>query len=100
MRRLLLSIFALSALPGSTLLAQNITGTWQGTLKVNLPNGSADFRTVMKISLGDNGGLKAVLYSIDQDPTPLSATSITLKGLGAQGLHHGVELSIRGNSWR
>jgi uncharacterized protein (TIGR03435 family) len=80
MRRLLLSIFALSALPGSTLLAQNIIGTWQGTLKVNLPNGSADFRTVMKISLGDNGGLKAVLYSIDQDPTPLSATSITVKG--------------------
>jgi uncharacterized protein (TIGR03435 family) len=80
MRRLLLSIFALSALPGSTLLAQNITGTWQGTLKVNLPNGSADLRTVMKISLADNGGLKAVLYSIDQDPTPIGATSITVKG--------------------
>lgn len=80
MRRLLLSIFALSALPGSALLAQNITGTWQGTLKVNGPNGSVDLRTVIKISRADNNGLKAFFYSIDQDPTPLSATSITLKG--------------------
>jgi uncharacterized protein (TIGR03435 family) len=80
MRRLLLSIFALSLLPGSALLAQNITGTWQGTLKVNGPNGSVDLRTVIKISRADNDGLKALFYSIDQDPTPLSATSITLKG--------------------
>jgi uncharacterized protein (TIGR03435 family) len=80
MRRLLLSIFALSALPGSALLAQNITGTWQGNLKVNGPNGSVDLRTVIKISRADNNGLKAFFYSIDQDPTPLSATSITLKG--------------------
>ena len=80
MRRLLLSIFALSALPGCALLAQNITGTWQGTLKANGPNGSVDLRTVIKISRADNNGLKAFFYSIDQDPTPLSATSITLKG--------------------
>jgi uncharacterized protein (TIGR03435 family) len=80
MRRWLLSIIALSALPGSALLAQNITGTWQGALKVNGPNGSVDLRTVMKISRTDNDGLKALFYSIDQDPTPLSATGITLKG--------------------
>jgi uncharacterized protein (TIGR03435 family) len=80
MRRLLLSIFALSVLPGSALPAQNITGTWQGTLKVNGPNGDLDRRTVIKISRADNDGLKALFYSIDEDPTPLSATSITLKG--------------------
>ena len=80
MRRLLLSIFALSALPGSALLAQDITGTWQGTLKVNGPNGSVDLRTVMKISRADKDGLKAVFYSIDQDATPFSASNITLKG--------------------
>ena len=78
--RLLLSIFALSALPGSALLAQDITGTWQGTLKVNGPNGSVDLRTVMKISRADKDGLKAVFYSIDQDATPFSASNITLKG--------------------
>ena len=80
MHRLLLPILALSALPGSALLAQNITGTWQGTLKVNGPNGSVDLRTVMKISRADNENLKGMFYSIDQDPTPIAMTSITLKG--------------------
>ncbi len=80
MQRLLLPILALLALPGSALLAQNITGTWQGTLKVNGTNGSVDLRTVMKISRADNEGLKGVFYSIDQDPTPVAMTSITLKG--------------------
>src|ERR1700684_3842742 len=79
-QRLLWSIFALSALPGSALLAQNITGTWQGTLKANGPNGSMDVRTVMKISRADNESLKGVFYSIDQGATPINTTSITLKG--------------------
>jgi uncharacterized protein (TIGR03435 family) len=80
MQRLLLPILALLALPGSALLAQNITGTWQGTLKVTGANGSMDLRTVMKISRADNESLKGVFYSIDQDPTPVAITSITLKG--------------------
>src|SRR5712671_4705363 len=80
MQRLLLPILALSAMPGSALLAQNITGTWQGALKVNGPNGSVDLRTVMKISRADSESLKGVFYSIDQDPTPVAVTSITLKG--------------------
>lgn len=80
MQGLLLSIFALSALPGSALLAQNITGTWQGTLKVNGSNGSVDLRTAMKISRGDNESLKGAFYTIDQDPTPINIASITLKG--------------------
>jgi uncharacterized protein (TIGR03435 family) len=81
MQRLLLSIIALSALPGSALLAQNITGTWQGTLKVNGPNGSVDLRAVMKISRADNESLKGVFYpNIDQAAVPINVTSITLKG--------------------
>src|SRR5271169_5722492 len=80
MRGLLLSIFALSALPGSALLAQNITGTWQGALKANGPNGPVELRTVMKISRADNESLKGVFYSIDQGGTPINITSITLKG--------------------
>jgi len=80
MQRLLLPILALLALPASALLAQNITGTWQGTLKVNGTNGSVDLRTVMKISRADNESLKGVFYSIDQDSTPVAMTSITLKG--------------------
>jgi uncharacterized protein (TIGR03435 family) len=81
MQRLLLSILALSALPGTALLAQNITGTWQGTLKVNGPNGSVDLRAVMKISRADNESLKGVFYpNIDQGGAPINLTSITLKG--------------------
>ena len=80
MQRLLLSILALLALPGSAVLAQNITGTWQGALKVNGPNGLVDVRTVMKISRAENESLKGMFYSIDQDPTPIAMTSITLKG--------------------
>jgi len=80
MQRMPLPILALLALPGSALLAQNIIGTWQGTLKVNGANGSVELRTVMKISRADNDSLKGVFYSIDQDPTPVAMTSITLKG--------------------
>ena len=80
MQRLILPILALLVLPGSTLLAQNVTGTWQGTLKVNGPNGSVDLRTVIKISRADNESLKGLFYSIDQDPTPVAISSITLKG--------------------
>jgi uncharacterized protein (TIGR03435 family) len=80
MQRILLSIFALSALPGSALLAQNIAGTWQGALKANGPNGSVELRTVIKISRSDDESLKATFYSIDQNPTPINANSCTLKG--------------------
>ncbi len=78
--KMLLPIFALWALPGSALLAQDLTGTWQGTLKVNGPNGSADLRTVLKISRADNESLRGSFYSIDQGATPVNTTSITLKG--------------------
>ncbi len=89
MQRLPLLILALWALPGSALLAQNITGTWQGTLKVNGPNGPVELRTVMKISRADNESFAGVFYpSIDQGATtPINLTSITLKGFA-------VEISI------
>ncbi len=80
MQRVLLSILALSALPGSALLAQNIAGTWQGALKVNGPNGSVELRTVLKISRAGDESLKGVFYSIDQGATPVNTTSITLRG--------------------
>jgi uncharacterized protein (TIGR03435 family) len=67
-------------MPAHALLAQNITGTWQGALKVNGPNGAVDLRAVIKISRADNESLKGVFYSIDQDPTPTASTGITLKG--------------------
>src|SRR5262245_48905544 len=59
-------------------LKRDITGTWQGKLpSPQSPNG--ELRLVFKISTAD-GALKALVYAIDRDPTPFSATSVTLKG--------------------
>ena len=76
MRKSFACLVALSALVAGTLLAQDhdITGTWQGTLHTD-----KDLRIVMKVSKADAGGLKAVMYSIDQNPQPIPA-AITLQG--------------------
>jgi len=67
---------ALAALLGGALLAQDrdITGTWQGTLHTG-----KDLRVVIRVSKADTGGLKAVMYSIDQGAQGFPA-SVTLQG--------------------
>jgi hypothetical protein len=65
----------LLALAAVTLYAQDISGTWQGTL-----HAGRDLRTVLKISKADAGGLKAVFYSIDQGGQGIPVTSISLQG--------------------
>jgi uncharacterized protein (TIGR03435 family) len=100
MKKLMLLILALATMPGSLLLAQNVTGTWQGSLQV--PQGPT-LRLVMKISLEDDR-LKAVSYSIDQNPTPIPASAITRDGLtvkmtfSAIGGSYEGKLSGDGNS--
>ena len=54
---------------------QGIQGTWQGTL-----HAGHDLRTVVKISKADDGGYKAVFYSIDQGGDGLPVTKTTLEG--------------------
>ncbi len=54
---------------------QNIADTWQGTL-----HAGRDLRTIVKISKADDGGYKAVFYSIDQGGDSLPVTKITLEG--------------------
>src|SRR5580658_6825528 len=56
----MLWIVALTALSVSALKAQNITGTWQGTIET----GQQDLRLAIKISLEDDK-LKAVSYAAD-----------------------------------
>lgn len=75
MKRLMLWVLALAVLSGSAVFAQDITGTWQGTL-----HAGRDLRTVIKISKTESGSLKAVLYSIDQGGQGISASAVTLKG--------------------
>jgi uncharacterized protein (TIGR03435 family) len=72
-----LRIMALGVLSGSALLAQDLTGAWQGTLQVGMP--PKDLRIVVKISKADDPGLKAVIYSLDQGGQPLAA-AVTLQG--------------------
>jgi uncharacterized protein (TIGR03435 family) len=97
MKKLMLGIIALAALPGSALQAQNFTGTWQGTLKA----GPQELRTVIKISLDDDK-LKAILYSIDQK-AQIPFSSVTKDGstikmaIAGLGGYEG-KLSADGNS--
>lgn len=67
----------LAMLPAGALLAQNVTGTWQGTLQP--PQAKQGLRAVIKVVLDDDK-LKATFYSIDQNPTPIPASSFTKDG--------------------
>ncbi|HLI85478.1 MAG TPA: TIGR03435 family protein [Bryobacteraceae bacterium] len=73
MKKFRIVLFA--ALAAAALHAQNIIGTWQGTLKA----GPQELRTVYKISLEDDK-LKAVMYIIDQGGQPINASSIEQDG--------------------
>lgn len=74
MKRLMLCLIACVVLVGTTLRAQDVTGTWQGTLKAG-----KDLRTILVVSK-DNGKLKASMYSIDQGSMALKASSVSLDG--------------------
>ena len=95
-----LRILSFVALLASSLHAQNITGTWQGTLKA----GPQDLRIVVKVSLEDDK-LKAVMYSLDQaGGQPINANSITRDGsiikmaVSLIGGNYEGKLSADGNS--
>ncbi len=79
MKTPLLWIIALAALPGQTLVAQNLTGSWQGTLKLGDKPDAPKLRIVFKVSTTDGDTLKASMYSIDQSPQGI-ATNITKQG--------------------
>ena len=75
MERLTLWMIVLLTFAASALQAQNITGTWQGTLKA----GPQELRTVLKITLEDDK-YKATLYDIDQGGQPIPTSSFTKDG--------------------
>jgi uncharacterized protein (TIGR03435 family) len=75
MKKLPLWIIALAALSTGA-FAQNLVGTWQGTLQL----GGRELRTVIKISTTDADSLKGLFYSIDQSPQSLPVNPITLQG--------------------
>ncbi len=75
MKKQTIWLIALAALSAGAMFAQDITGTWQGTLV--LPN-KQELRTVFKITK-DGTALKAAMYSIDQTPQSFAA-EVTLTG--------------------
>ncbi len=74
MKKLIVWIIALIAMSGSALFAQDITGTWQGTL-----NAGRELRTVVKISK-EGDALRALFYSIDQGPGAMAGTATVQAG--------------------
>lgn len=97
MKKLILWIIA-AALPAGALQAQNITGSWQGTLEA----GPQKLRVVFKIALTDDK-LKATFYSIDQQSPAIPVSSVTKDGstvklvIGGLGSYEG-KLSSDGNT--
>ena len=55
--------------------AQDLTGTWQGTL-----HAGQDLRLVLKVTKADGGAYAATGYSIDQGGAPIPVSKITLDG--------------------
>ena len=85
---------------GTPLVAQNIAGTLQGTLKP--PQGNA-FRVVAKVTQADNR-LAATVYNIDQPGQPIVASPVTFQGgafkmtLPGNGATYDGRLSSDGNA--
>ncbi len=74
MKKLMMGIIVVT-LSAGTLLAQDLTGAWQGTLQAG-----RELRIVFKISKADSGSLQGVMYSIDQGAQGLPAGAVTLQG--------------------
>src|SRR5689334_24376131 len=93
MKKILLSMVALAALPCGALLAQDLTGTWQGTL--TLPNGK-ELRTVIKVAKAEGTGLRGQMFSIDQTPQPIPVNPVTLQGSTVKMSMPGIGGSFEG----
>jgi pimeloyl-ACP methyl ester carboxylesterase len=67
-------LLAAVACASARLPAQDISGTWQGTLQAG-----PGLRTVLKIESSGNGTWKGTLYSIDQTSQGIPISSLTLQ---------------------
>src|SRR4051812_4881099 len=67
---------AMAALSVTAAMAQNVAGTWQGTLQTP----QRALRMVMKVTRADDESLKAIFYSIDQNGQGISGSAVSLKG--------------------
>lgn len=77
MNRFALSVLGFAAFSAVPVLAQDLTGTWQGTLAVP---GGKELRTVYKLSKADGGALRGQMFSIDQGGQAIPVNPVTLQG--------------------
>src|ERR1039457_2431464 len=93
MKKLMPWMVALAALSGGALLAQALTGTWQGTLVVP---GAKELRLVLKVTKGEGSALRGVVYSIDQGGQSIPANPVTLQGSAVKMSIPGIGGSYEG----
>src|SRR5579862_5712668 len=74
MKNFMLGIISFVLLSGVALFAQDVSGSWQGTL-----HAQSDLRVVLKIAKAEGGVQKATMFSIDQGAAGIAAT-VTLQG--------------------
>jgi uncharacterized protein (TIGR03435 family) len=75
MKKLMLCLAVLAAMFGGVARAQDISGNWQGTLKVG-----KDLRIIFNLYKGDKEGWSAKMYSIDQTKQAIPVNSVTRQG--------------------
>jgi non-heme chloroperoxidase len=92
---------AIALVSGSSLRAQDISGTWQGTLH----NGATgiDRRLVLHIAKTETGGWSGTFYTIDLTGDPIPLASVTLRGSDFEysfgsDAHYSGKLSADANS--
>ena len=74
MNKGLARVVAIAAMSAGAMFAQDVTGTWQGTLAVQ----GKELRVMFKITKnGDK--LAGNMYSIDQTPQPIPMSSVLLQ---------------------
>jgi len=90
MKKLVELLLACAVLVGIPAIAQDVTGTWQGTLVAG-----KGLRTVLKITK-DDGVLKSTFYSIDQGGQPIPVTKTTVQGSSLKFTIAGLDLAYDG----
>jgi uncharacterized protein (TIGR03435 family) len=85
-------VVALVVLSAGTASAQGLTGNWQGTLQA----GPRSLRIVFVVSAADGGGLRGVMYSIDQGGQGIPAT-VTAQGAAVRLAAAGASITLEGS---
>jgi non-heme chloroperoxidase len=71
--------------------AQDLTGSWQGTI-----NFEQKLRIILQIEKGENASWKGAVYSIDQSTSSIPATTLSLSGMTVKFTVDPIHVSFEG----